>query len=160
DPQVVSAGKKFGTVLAILSMVIAPFIANAPQGLFGYLQEVNGAYSIPILTIILVGIFSKKVPPVAAKIGLLSGVILYCISQFVLKPYVFGADNYPHFLHVMFTLFVLNVVIMLLIGMVRPMQRAWAPAAESPVDMTPYPMAKPFGLAIVLVVVSTYIFFN
>lgn len=160
DGQVVSAGKKFGIVLAILSMIIAPFIANAPGGLFKYLQEVNGAYSIPILTIILVGIFSKKVPPIAAKIGLASGVILYCLSQFVLKPYVVGAENYPHFLHVMFTLFILNVVIMLLIGMVRPMHREWVPAAESPVDMTPYPLAKPLGFVIVLVVVSTYIFFN
>jgi SSS family solute:Na+ symporter len=111
----VHAGKIFGTFLAVGAMVIAPFIANAPQGLFGYLQEVNGCYSIPILTIILVGIFSRRVPPIAAKIGLASGVGLYIVSQFILKP-ALGADGYPHYLHVMFILFVLNVCIMLLIG--------------------------------------------
>ncbi|MDB6180165.1 solute:sodium symporter family transporter [Paracoccus fistulariae] len=159
DSQVVTAGKRFGIVLAIASMTIAPFIANAPQGLFGYLQEVNGCYSIPILTIILVGIFTRRVPPIAAKIGLASGVGLYIISQFVLKPAV-GAENYPHFLHVMAVLFVLNVCIMLLIGKLRPMEPAYAPRDSHAVDMTPWPMARPLGFVIVAVVVSTYFIFT
>ena len=160
DRQTVSAGKKFGAVLAIASMVIAPFIANAPQGLFGYLQEVNGCYSIPILTIILVGIFTRRVPPVAAKIGLALGVGLYIFSQFVLKPFVVGADNYPHFLHVMATLFVMNVIIMLVIGRMRPRAEPFVARDSMAVDMTPWGLAKPVGAVIVLVVVSTYFVFT
>jgi SSS family solute:Na+ symporter len=140
-------------------MTIAPFIANAPQGLFGYLQEVNGCYSIPILTIILVGIFTRNVPPLAAKIGLASGVGLYIISQFGLK-YLVGAESYPHFLHVMAALFVLNVCIMLLIGKARPMEQAFVPRDSLAVDMTPWPLAKPVGAVIVLIVVSTYFIFT
>ncbi|HAT64375.1 MAG TPA: solute:sodium symporter family transporter, partial [Flavobacteriaceae bacterium] len=52
-----------------------------------YLQEINGIYSIPILTIIVVGFLTKRVPAIAAKIGLLSGSILYIISQFILQPH-------------------------------------------------------------------------
>lgn len=159
DEQVVSAGKKFGAILAIASMTIAPFIANAPQGLFGYLQEVNGCYSIPILTIILVGIFTRSVPAYAAKIALASGVGLYILSQFVLKNIV-GADDYPHFLHVMFILFVLNVCIMLVIGRIHPAEKAWVPTESHAVDMTPWPLAKPIGAAIIFVVVSTYFIFT
>ena len=159
DEQTVAAGKKFGWVLAIASMTIAPFIANAPQGLFGYLQEVNGCYSIPILTIILVGIFTRNVPPIAAKIGLLSGVVLYILSQFVLKPAV-GADNYPHFLHVMAVLFVLNICIMLVIGRIWPMVPEYVPRDAKAVDMTPWALAKPMGLVIVAIVVSTYFIFT
>ena len=159
DTEVVRAGKIFGTVLAIAAMVIAPFIANAPQGLFGYLQEVNGCYSIPILTIIVVGIFSKRVPPVAAKIGLASGVVLYILSQFMLKPSL-GDAGYPHYLHVMAILFVLNACIMLLIGRLHPMAREWAPRGEAPVDMTPWRLAKPWGAAVVLIVLSTYLIFR
>lgn len=159
DTQTVSAGKWFGALLAIASMTIAPFIANAPQGLFGYLQEVNGAYSIPILTIILVGIFTRRVPPLAAKIGLASGVGLYILSQFVIKPMV-GADGYPHFLHVMATLFVLNVAIMLWIGRTRPMAAAYVPRESHAVDMTPWALARPMGAIIVAVVVSTYFIFT
>ncbi|MCB1359055.1 MAG: solute:sodium symporter family transporter [Maritimibacter sp.] len=159
DGQTVTAGKWFGIVLAIASMTIAPFIANAPQGLFGYLQEVNGCYSIPILTIILVGIFTKNVPPFAAKVGLASGVGLYILSQFVIKPIV-GAENYPHFLHVMAALFVLNVCIMLWIGKKWPAKTAFVARDSMAVDMTPWPLAKPVGAAIVLVVVSTYFIFT
>ncbi|WP_299654002.1 solute:sodium symporter family transporter [uncultured Jannaschia sp.] len=159
DRQVVSAGKKFGIVLAIASMIIAPFIANAPQGLFGYLQEVNGCYSIPILTIILVGIFTRRVPPLAAKVGLASGVGLYILSQFGLK-FVVGADDYPHFLHVMALLFVLNVCIMLAIGRARPRESAFVPRDSLAVDMTPWALAKPVGAAIVAIVVSTYFIFT
>ncbi len=101
-------------------MCIAPLIANAPEGLFGYLQEVNGCYSIPILTIILVGYLTKYVPANAAKVAIISGVVLYSISQFILKPFVFGKEDYPHFLHVMAILFVLNVIIMLIIGKISP----------------------------------------
>ncbi len=141
-------------------MTIAPFIANAPQGLFGYLQEVNGCYSIPILTIILVGIFSRTASPVAAKIALASGVGFYILSQFVLKPIV-GADNYPHFLHVMFILFVLNICIMLFIGKLWPMERALVKeSVPSPVDMTPYGAAKIQGAIIVIIVVGTFWFFT
>src|SRR5690625_3126574 len=93
EREIVRKGKTFGIFLAILSMFIAPFIANAPSGLFGYLQEVNGAYSIPILTIIIVGYLTRHVPAIAAKISIISGSVLYIISQFVLQPYVRSEEH-------------------------------------------------------------------
>ena len=111
-------------------MFIAPQLANAGS-LFDYLQEVNGIYSIPILTIIVIGYLTKRVPALAAKIGLLSGSLLYILSQFIMQPHFVGkaledaaargitdpdqlaaieAGAYPHFLHVMAILFVLNVL--------------------------------------------------
>ncbi len=160
DKQVVKYGKLFGVLLAFFAMFIAPLIAKAPDGLFGYLQEVNGCYSIPILTIIVVGYFTKHVPAIAAKIAMLSGVILYSISQFVLKPMVFGADNYPHFLHVMAILFVLNVGIMLLIGQLQPRPQAYSLPYNEKVDITPYAYTKPVGALICLIVVFSYLYFR
>ena len=110
EKETVNAGKRFGIILALIAMCIAPLIAKAPDGLFGYLQEVNGCYSIPILTIILVGYLTKYVPAIAAKIAIISGVVLYSMSQFILKPFVIGSEDYPHFLHVMAILFVLNEI--------------------------------------------------
>ena len=158
DHEMVVAGKKFGVLLALLSMFVAPFIANAPSGLFGYLQEVNGAYSIPILTIVVVGYLTKSVPAKAAKIALASGVGLYIFSQFVLKPLV-GADGYPHFLHVMAILFVLNVLIMLVIGRLNPREEPFVLKDVGAVDVEGWRYAWISGAAIVVVVVSTYIVF-
>ena len=159
DKKVVTYGKMFGVGLALLSMCIAPLIAKVPSGLFGYLQEVNGCYSIPILTIIVVGYLTKRVPALAAKIGILSGVVLYSISQFILKPY-FGEDNYPHFLHVMAILFVSNVILMLFIGKMYPRSEAYVQEYTQQVDITPWKYTRQFGLVIIIIVVSSYIYFQ
>jgi SSS family solute:Na+ symporter len=156
---VVRYGKYFGIFLAFLSMFIAPLIANAPKGLFGYLQEVNGCYSIPILTIIIVGYMTKRVPALAAKVAILSGVILYSISQFVLQPY-FGAENYPHFLHIMAILFLFNVMIMLLIGKWFPREFDYKQLYTKQVDIVSWKYTKVVGAIICIVVVGIYIYFR
>lgn len=159
EGTVVTYGKIFGTVLAILSMCIAPLIANAPDGLFGYLQEVNGCYSIPILTIIIVGYLTKRVPAIAAKVALVSGVTLYTISQFVMQPY-YGKENYPHFLHVMAILFLINVLIMLIIGRLYPRKEEYQQVYTNQVDIEPWKYTKPIGVIICLMVIFTYIYFQ
>ncbi len=159
EKEVVWAGKKFGIILAIVSMCIAPLLIYASDGLFGYLQEVNGIYSIPILTIIVVGYLTKYVPAMAAKIGIISGSVLYIISQFILKPYVVGKEDYPHFLHVMAILFVLNVLIMLLIGKFAPRKEAFELEYTEKVDITPWRYMNSIGIAICLIVLSIYIYY-
>ena len=140
-------------------MFIAPLIVNAPSGLFGYLQEVNGAYSIPILTIIVVGYLTKYVPAIAAKISIISGSALYIISQFVLKPYVIGADNYLHYLHVMAILFIFNITLMLGIGAAYPRKEAYHIEATHTVSMTPYRYLIPVSVGITVLVIYIYYFF-
>ena len=160
DAQVIRNGKLFGLLLALFAMFIAPLIANAPAGLFGYLQEVNGCYSIPILTIIVVGYLTKYVPAIAAKIAIILGAILYFISQFILKPYVFGEESYPHFLHVMAILFVMNVILMLIIGLIKPREVAFELPYTKQVSIEPYKYVKAAGLTIIIIVVMTYIVFS
>ena len=153
DKQLVKVGQIFGAVLAVVSMLVAPFIMYAPQGLFGYLQMVNGCYSIPILTIILVGMFTKKVPAFAAKVALVFGVVTYFISQFVWKVDL-------HYLHVMAILFVISTALMLVIGYFKPMAVAYEQKYTEQVDITPWPYAKFAGLLIVSAAVATYVVFS
>ena len=160
EKSIVKAGKSFGIVLAIISMFIAPLLVYASDGLFGYLQEANGIYSIPILTIIVVGYLTKYVPAIAAKIGIISGSVLYIISQFILKPFVFGSESYPHFLHVMAILFVLNVIIMLIIGKLYPREVAYEQAYTKQVDITPWRYVKVAGLIICAIVIGSYFYFS
>jgi len=178
--DVIRKGKYFGIFLAILSMLIAPLIAKAPQGLFGYLQEVNGCYSIPILTIIVVGYFTKRVPALAAKIGILSGSLLYIISQFIIKPIVTNnaveaamssgvtdaaelalveSQAYPHYLHVMAILFVTNILIMLVIGKLYPRKTDFVLEYTEKVNIEPYKYLVPVGLFICAMVIGIYYYF-
>ncbi len=180
EKQIVKAGKTFGIGLAFLAMFIAPLIDNAPDGLFGYLQEVNGCYSIPILTIIVVGYLTKKVPAIAAKIAVLSGVIFYSISQFILKPNFINkavakaesagitgkeldyikAEAYPHFLHVMAILFVLNIIIMLIIGQLRPRTEDFKLQYTNQVDISPWKYVKQVGALVCVIVILIYVYFS
>ena len=159
EKLVVKKGKYFGVLLAILSMFVAPFIANAPDGLFGYLQEVNGCYSIPILTIVVVGYLTKKVPAMAANIAIVLGVLLYVISQFILKPYFIGEENYPHFLHIMAILFLINIIIMLLIGKYKPRALDFTHINTKQVDVTPWKYVNLIGLLVCCIVVGIYLYF-
>ncbi len=180
EKTVVKYGKTFGVILAFFAMFIAPLIANA-DSLFSYLQEVNGIYSIPILTIIVIGYTTKRVPAIAAKIGLISGSILYILSQFILQPYfienaianakasgitdaaalrVVEAEAYPHFLHVMAMLFVANILIMLLIGKFKPRSEDYVQEYTKQVDITPWSHAKKTGLIICVIVIGIYIYFS
>ena len=179
EKTVVKYGKIFGVCLALAAMFIAPMIANAGS-LFNYLQEINGIYSIPILTIIVVGYLTKRVPAIAAKIGIISGSLLYIISQFWLQPKFVGsaledasaagitdaaelalieADAYPHYLHVMAILFFLNAAIMLLIGKLFPRKEPFELQYTEQVDITPYKYVKHMGIAVCIIVVSIYIYF-
>ncbi len=179
EKTVVKYGKIFGIFLAIASMFIAPLIAKAGS-LFDYLQEINGIYSIPILTIIVVGYLTKRVPAIAAKVGLASGCLLYIISQFILQPYFVSnaleiaknsgitdkaglalveAQAYPHFLDVMAILFVLNITIMLIIGKIKPREIAYTEHYTEQVDITPWKYVKQVSIAICVIVISVYIYF-
>jgi solute:Na+ symporter, SSS family len=159
ERETVKAGKRFGIILAIISMCIAPLLIYASDGLFGYLQEANGIYSIPILTIIVVGYLTKYVPAIGAKVGIISGSVLYIISQFIVKPYIVGEENYPHFLHVMAILFVLNVLIMLLIGKYKPRTEAYVQEYTKQVDITPWKHLNSIGILICIIVLGIYIYF-
>jgi SSS family solute:Na+ symporter len=179
EKTVVKYGKMFGIVLAIAAMFIAPLIANAGS-LFAYLQEINGIYSIPILTIIIVGYLTKRVPAIAAKVGLVSGCLLYIISQFFMQPYfvdtalesakskgitdvaelaLIKAEAYPHFLDVMAILFVLNIVIMLIIGKIKPRETDFVQEYTQQVDIKPWKHVKLAGVIICAIVIGIYAYF-
>ncbi|WP_303316764.1 solute:sodium symporter family transporter [Flavivirga abyssicola] len=178
--EMVKAGKIFGLILAIISMTISPFIANAPDGLFSYIQESLGSLSVPILAVVTVGIITKNVPALGAKIVLTVGVLMYLVSQFVLSPYfvetalaeaaangitnakelgIIKAKAYPHFLHIMGILFVINVAFMLLMGKLYPNKNIYTPTITEQIDIEPWKYAKVVGIIITILVLSTYFIF-
>lgn len=180
EQQTVKAGKMFGLGLAIISMTIAPFIGYAPDGLFSYIQQALGSLSVPILAVVVIGILTKKVPAIGAKIVLIAGVLMYLFSLLVLGPNMVGsalaeaqaqgitdtaelalieAEAYPHFLHIMGILFVVNVIIMLIVGAVKPKQDIYVPETTEVIDTTPWKYAGIAGLLITALVLSTYFIF-
>ncbi len=157
EKETVKVGKLFGVVLALFAMFIAPLLQYV-GGIFEYLQQVNGCYSIPILTIIVVGYLTKRVPAIAAIVALISGVVLYLI--YVVLDRTIMQGMFPHFLHVMAILFVINVGIMLLIGKLFPRKEANVQQYTQEVDITPWRHIKIIGGLICVIVTGIYIYFS
>jgi len=153
EKQIVKAGKIFGLFLAVISMVIAPLLFGVEGGIFNYLQELNGSYSVPILAIILVGYLTKKIPGIAANIGIVFAVVTYLVTLYIIKPDV-------SFLHVMGILFVLVIILMFIIGKIKPRTINYKQVYTEQVDITPWKYVKPVGLVICLAVVGLYIYFS
>ncbi|WP_416777695.1 solute:sodium symporter family transporter [Xenorhabdus budapestensis] len=150
EARTVAVGKYLGIGLALLTMFIAPLVANAPDGLFYLIQQLQGIFNAPILSVVLVGLMTKRVPPIAAKLGLLFGMSAYIISNFILHINI-------HFFHLVGILFVLNVIFMLTIGYFFPAE-TYQEVYTKQVDITPWAMVKPMGWLITLVAISMYVF--
>ncbi len=180
EQQTVKAGKMFGLALAIISMSIAPFIRYAPDGLFSYIQQALGSLSVPILAVVVIGILTKKVPAIGAKIVLIGGVLMYLVSLLLIGPNMVAsaladakvqgitdaaelalieAEAYPHFLHIMGILFVVNVIIMLIVGAIQPKQDVYVAETTEVIDTTSWKYAGLAGLLITALVLSTYFIF-
>ena len=162
--QIVAVGKKFGILLAIASIFIAPML-DQMQSIFEYLQKVNGLYSVPIIGIFLLGITTKHVPAIAAKVGMIAGMLFYAFFSFVNIKDVptFFADGAGelHWLHGYFISFILSIAIMLLIGKIKLKSEEEIAISDervpAPVDMTPWTNAKNVSMAIMATTVGIYI---
>ncbi len=154
EEEVVRAGKAFGWVLAIVAMTVAPLLAQTGS-IFGYLQKMNGIYFIPIFSVVLVGLLSKRVPPVAAKIALVAGFSIIAIGYFVFP----GAVAKLHEFHFLGVVFISLVALMLIIGKIRPRATAWVQQDSGDVDLTPWKRAVPVSIALVVIVIVVYVKF-
>ena len=162
--EIVKTGKQFGMLLAVLSIVIAPLLAQT-QSIFQYLQKVNGLYSVPIIGIFLLGITTKHVPAIAAKIGMVVGMAMYAFFSFENLhnvPEFFADGNGDlHWLHGYFISFVFSVIVMLAIGKMKPKtveEIALSDQREpAPVDMTPWSESKKVSIGIMSATLGIYL---
>ncbi|BES69547.1 solute:sodium symporter family transporter [Marinobacter nanhaiticus D15-8W] len=156
EEQVVKSGKVFGWIMAIAAMTIAPLLAGQ-DSLFGYLQKMNAMYFIPILAVVLVGLLSKRVPAIGAKIALIGGCAIIGLVYFV--PPFTGLLDVIHDFHFVALVFVILVAIMLILGKVSPRPTAWVHEDAGQVDLTPWKGAVPSGIVLVILVISIYVAF-
>lgn len=83
EKKLVWTGKTVSAVLAVISILVAPFIANAPEGLYQLLQQLNGMFFIPMASVILAGFIFPQVSASGAKASLFTGFIFYLFTFFL-----------------------------------------------------------------------------
>ena len=154
EATMVRVGKTFGLLVGIGAMLVAPQIARFEGGLFDLMKQLAALYNIPLLAITIVGIFSKRVPAAAAGAAIVSGVVFYAIFGLTLGNTVFGYQM--SWLHVAGLNMALCVSVMLIWGAIRPLPEPFQQQYSEDVDITPWRLAKPLGLAVCIAVVVMY----
>ena len=155
DAELVRVAKIASLVIALFSFAVAPLLALAPEGLWQIIRIFTGFYNIPTVVIVIVGLFTTRVPALGAKIVIVFHVVTYGLLRFVFDDVVT-----LHFLHQYAILFVVEVGIMLVCGWWRPREEAWSFTRNEKVDMTPWRFAKPLAVTLFSCVVATYLLFS
>lgn len=147
--QLVRIGRRFGLFIAVISILVAPWIANAPQGLYSWMKQLNGIYNVPLVTIIIMGFFFPRIPALAAKVAMALGIVSYITINYLVK-FDF------HFLYVLACTFCINVVVMLIIGALRPRATPFKFQDAFAVDMKPWKNAKIASVGILFAMIGVY----
>ena len=155
DKQLLKIAKRASVVIALFSFVVAPMLQFAPEGLWQIIRIFTGFYNIPVIAIVIVGLFSHRVPALAAKLVIVFHVIAYGLLKFVLDDWVT-----IHFLHLYAILFVIEVVMMLVIGQLYPRQEAWTFKRSDKIDLQRWRYAVPCAVTLASSVVALYLLFS
>jgi len=153
EKHMISTAKMFEVLICLLAMFIAPFIIFVKNGFYTYVQMVNGFFNVPIFTIMFIGFVTKKVPAIAAKIGLMFFIVSYALTQLVF-------DLHIHFLHILAILFVLTCGLMLFIGRLYPMPVPYKQQLNTMVDIKPWKNRHIYSCILLLLMILMFIIFS
>ncbi len=174
DHQMVRTGRIFSLVLALAAMAIAPYVALHGQGIFGYLQNANGCYAIPMLAVMIAALFTRRMPAASAIFGILFGSLTYLIFAFLLPLVVEVPDPLPdpgsqgillqivqfNAFHLQGIIFALTMVGMIIIGRIRPRAEPFVQKHSGDVDITPWKYRYPVAAVTAGGAIATYIYFS
>ncbi|MDG1023640.1 MAG: solute:sodium symporter family transporter [Flavobacteriaceae bacterium] len=150
DKKLVKVGKLTSTVLAIFAIMAAPMVANAPDGLYQLLQQLNGIFFIPIASIILAGFFLKKVSATGAKAALFVGLGFYITTTFILKTDI-------HFVHIWGIEFLINLAVMFGVSYFYPQDKEFKAIDLHILDMKEWKYTKHLSIVLCFVTLLIYI---
>jgi len=139
-------------------MATAPLLMGQ-ESIFGYLQQMNGIYFVPILAVVLCSMLSPRMPSLAAKTGLIAGPLLVASGYFIDPVRVLLGEVHEY--HFLGLVFLILIAVMLVIQGLAPREQPWEYIEPAVVDMTPWPLARLAGAVLCALVLVLYaLFFN
>lgn len=169
--EVVLTGQFCSLLVAVLAVVAAPNIFHGRDGVFGFFQKLNGVYFIPLLAIMMVGLFNRWADGRSALVTLLAGLIAMSVGTFFsgeVKNPETGAvevtgwvvDVFQSPYHYMGCVFVGLVILQCVLGrQVFCRDTPYQAEDVRAVDLTPWPLAPYVGAVLVATVIGIYIYF-
>lgn len=153
DNQLVRVGRNTSVVLALASILTAPLVANAPDGLYQLLQQLNGIFFIPIASMMVAGFFIPRVSASGARAGMFVGLFFYVFTTFIFPINL-------HFVHIWGIEFVLNIAVMLGVSQIYPVKEVWKISDAKFVAMEPWKYTKTMGIILTATIVLIYVWLS
>ncbi len=145
-------GRASTAVFVLIGCSIAPALGDPRfQGIFTYIQEFQGYISPGILAVFVFGMIFKRVPAVAATVGLILTVPVYGFLQWQLGSVAF--------LNRMAITFAVVLLAMLIITWRKPLAEPKILPEREDYDMQVTPLVKWLGGAVILLTVMMYAIF-
>lgn len=145
DEDLIKVAKIAGTIIAIISMIIAPLLQYGTGGLFLLLKRFAGFFNIPIVALVAVGFLNRTISGKAARATVLLHVILYYSLVWIFKVKV-------NFVHVMGSLFVFDIIVMFILGSIFKREIPYVPSNsnKSNVDLTSWKYAREVSALLII----------
>ncbi len=166
DQQAVRAGRIFALVAVPMSVILVLFFryfASSNQGLFGQLIEFVSVTNVPLITIMIVAVISRRTPSAGVIAALAVGITFQFVFGILAGGNLgFTIDGEFHGfrmqgLHLAGLNCLLMLLTMFVFRMMKPQDAPFEQPYSGDVDITPWKAARPVGVAVVVIVATIYL---
>ncbi|MEZ6125438.1 MAG: solute:sodium symporter family transporter [Planctomycetaceae bacterium] len=156
DRSTVRAGKIFGVIMIPFSVgLVLYFKLYAGQGLFDLMKATAAILNVPMIAIVFVAFISKRTPAIGANVALIAGMVFQSVFGIWKDNHFWGIEM--HWLHLAALNFVFLLLIMAVARVISPTKIAYEQKYTEQVDITPWRLAKPLGLTVVVLIAAMYL---
>lgn len=153
--QTVRFGRRCSLVVGIFAALAAPTFFLGHDSLFAYFQSLNGIYFIPLLAIVLVGMFNKTANGTSALISALLGLAAMGYGTFA-GGGAWAGETFGSGFHFMGLVFLAQVILQWILGLKLRRSQPYVQADAHAVDLTPWKHAKPVGGILFFAICAIY----
>ena len=163
DPQhLVKVGRIFVLIFVVIAALVAPALDNF-SSIFSYIQEFQGFISPGILSVFILGFFSPKTPRFFGVVGIVTNIVAYGSLKWFLGDMITGAglwySDEMAFLDRMALCFFLVLIVGLVLTKIKPLTTPVVMPENKEMVLESSPVAKVWGIIIVVATVALYAIF-
>lgn len=165
EEATVKLAKKIGWGFAAFAIIFTPFLDVLSTGLYDFGRSFTGFYNIPIITMVLVGMFSKK----GSKLGAICATIFH-IAFYACYKFIFPHIDTPftnavsgiNYMYIYAISFVIMLVIIFVCSKIAPNTKVFDKSASrnDGYDMTTWKHKNAFAIWLVSFLVYEYFIFS
>ena len=160
EKRLVRLAKIVSLIIAVFSISFAPTLQSV-DGIFSFAKAVAGFFNIPIITLVLVGMFTRWATPLGAKLAVAFHLVFYTLMRYVVK--IDSPESLLgfrlSFIHVFGISFLIMLAIIYVTSKAKPVTLTFDVNSirVKNYDMRPWKFSRPISIWLVAFLIYTYV---